>query len=572
MNSQYTNTFLMNCYQGVANGWAGVPLISTAKRRPPRNKSTNGSGGFKSIDAKDSSATASSMSKMALHAHGAPLILTNSGGSAASTSPQGPRNGNGFTRYRNKSSSSATTANQNASTHRMQPMLLNGGHHQYRVSASDSTNIINCERNFVTDENSSILSNSSSSASSSSGSPMVGDGLVGDACLPRIIKPRKRRKKERKPGSHTGHMSGGDATGDLAGSNHPKTSEEDDFEDDDALVTSNCSCRLCDPNSHIWSFPLRRVCSLETSSDNSFPDPMNGNDLYPLHHHQQATKSQNKSSSSQAKDVGVIGGNRVNQQRNEWRGSPARDQQLHLSLVGDECDNDLLGAEAVKLDNGMTQRDTTGMPLGILDGPRGYVHGGGVLFGRWPSMLENEQTSSKSGDEDSSVDFSCNNVGFAGDDAVHRSNSDSGYCGLRGNSANSDEDEELLIENLANLLNVNNKSVGVAKDSLSKRSSDSSGVSSASDCGSVFGECYSPLGSLGSPPSFAFNFPPTKGSGLFPMPIDHGLLEPDLQLMIATGTRSVEEQQQQHVLNCLDMDWYRAATTNRRLLMPYSNN
>lgn len=190
-----------------------------------------------------------------------------------------------------------------------------------------------------------------------------------------------------------------------------------------------------------------------------------------------------------------------------------------------------------------------------------------------------------------SSSFSCANAfaPTAGDsDLLHSSSHSGNYCGLRrrgcANGANnSDEDEEYLIENLANLLNGHS-----AKDSSSKRNSDSSGVSSASDCGSVFGECYSPLVNLGSPPSFAFSFPSPPNTGLFTNPLENGLMDPAAIEELLLNTRSTagmeeedvdvhhqqrqQQEQQQHVLNCLDMDWYRAATTNRRLLMPYSNN
>lgn len=596
MNSQYTNTFLMNCYQGVAaaNGWAGVPLISTAKRRPLRK---NTSAAYKAIDAKDFVAGCrSSMSKMALHAHGAPLILSHdnascnkNGVSGAGVNVQGPRNGNGPLISRLPPSSSQTQpppppppsmryrskSNQNA--HRVQ---LNGGHQQQQRVSATSDNL-HCDRGikFVTDENSSILSNSSSASCSSTSSP--GSSSSSDACLPRIIKPRKRRKKERKPGSN-GLMSGDPREdNDLTGNHHEldssKAASEEDFEDDEAAVSdfaTSCSCKLCDPNSHIWSFPLmRRGCLPEDDHNNNshhVSSGQSGVDLYQL----QANSL--KTQQHRAKDVGVIGGDRVNQQRSEWRGSPRQAQQAN-DLAVEECDDDLLNA---KLDNG-SQR---GLMLMGTAASATLGHSG-VLFGRWPMESSGSSKSAAALSDEESVDsFTCSNAFASGDDdllrAATHSMRRSDYCGLSSGALQlqSDDDEELLIESLANLLNVS------PKDSPGARSSDS-GVSSASDCGSVFGECYSPLVNLGSPPTFAFHFPAANGGagGIFP---DNGLLSPappkstrtfdELLWCSSTGHHLREEveteEQKQHVLNCLDMDWYRAATTNRRLLMPYSNN
>lgn len=576
MNSQYPNTFLMNCYQGLAaNGWTGVPLISTAKRRPPR-KATNGAfnnnNNKTAIEAKDFNQSGSSMSKMALHAHGAPLILSHSSNNNNNSSVvvpgvlQGPRHGNGpvnrlqplpstTMRYRNKS-------NQNA-----QPMhrQLNGGHnHQHQHHRVAMENSLLCDRGthqFVTDENSSILSNSSTDSSPGSSNS---SGIVSDACLPRIIKPRKRRKKERKPG----HLSGDPQEENDNTENHHyhlKTGSEEDFEDDEAVMT--CSCHLCDPHSHIWSFPLRRgrLCSLENEDDH-FPDRNNaGIDLYPA-------VGKNHKYQQRAKDVGVIGGDRVKQQRNEWRGS-----QQYLS----ECDNDLLNA---KMDNMMMSNQQQQQQDSVMGTSRG-----GVFVDRWPPMLEGI---GKSGEDP----FLCASRESAGSDALlllQKPPRDT-YCGLsvgRGGGG-SDEDEELLIENLANLLCVQSPSKDHTSGcALTRSSSDStsSGVSSASDSGSVFGECYSPLVNLGSPPSFAFNFPPSmQTGGIFPIAADKsGLMNGDQQttikqlLITATDVRGAAEreehdakdhQHKQHALSCLDMDWYRAATTNRRLLMPYINN
>lgn len=586
MNAQYTNTFLMNCYQGAANGWAGVPLISTAKRRSPRNKSTNSNGGggvaFNAIDVKDFPGPGgSSMSKMALHAQGPPIILNvnnnNCGGSQGGA--RHPSNGPSCRvqsamamRYRNK-------PNQNA--HRVQRhqfnggqvRLLSGGHDDNNINNNNIGNNHHCERamKFVADENSSILSNSSSS-SSSGGNSGDTNSMVADACLPRIIKPRKRRKKERKPGVGGGSFSSdGDRENHHQGNHQltPRTGSEEDFEDDEAVVsdyTTACSCRLCDPHSHIWSFPLRRGCSLENEVGDDDCDHFadipghDANDLY-----QSTGKSQKaqlhlpqQQQQQRPKDVGVIGGNRVNQQRNEWRGSPPQ-----ASLL---CDNGLLNAKLLD--------STTSQPRDLL--LMGMSRGSAL----WPDAVLDEHQRGLS-DEDSTDSFSCRN-GFTAtttekypghdDPLLHLHRNSLNYCGLQSVGC-CEEDEELLIENLANLLNVSSSECSPKDSPKSEpRSSDSSGISSGSDCGSVFGECYSPLVNLGSPPSIAFNFSPGV---LFPM-IDTGLLTQAVKDNRRPAAQDEEaddvKHQQQHVMNCLDMDWYRAATTNRRLLQPFSSN
>lgn len=172
-------------------------------------------------------------------------------------------------------------------------------------------------------------------------------------CLPRIIKPRKRRKKDRKPvtgaaamennptspftfasNQSSGYMQNMSvASNDFAFHNqmnesfrHPAPPPNDnnlffncDFDPGSVLPlpsstssspismsnsslssstnTSSCSCRLCDPNCKIWAFPLRR-----SFSDNAAE----------LEHHNNGNSD---GGATRKKDVGVIGGNRV---KTEW--------------------------------------------------------------------------------------------------------------------------------------------------------------------------------------------------------------------------------------------------------------
>lgn len=173
-------------------------------------------------------------------------------------------------------------------------------------------------------------------------------------CLPRIIKPRKRRKKDRKPVTgaamensspspftFAGNQSSGFMQSMSVANNNnsdfsfnqmnesfrrprPPTGESNlffncDFDPSSALPlpsstssspismsnsslssstnTSSCSCRLCDPNCKIWAFPLRR-----SFSDNAAE----------LEHH---NNGNSEGGETRKRDVGVIGGNRV---KTEW--------------------------------------------------------------------------------------------------------------------------------------------------------------------------------------------------------------------------------------------------------------
>lgn len=175
--------------------------------------------------------------------------------------------------------------------------------------------------------------------------------LASGTCLPRIIKPRKRRKKDRKPiasasmennplspFTFTSNQSNGfsqsiNVNSNNSNSNSFQNNINENFKRpappndsnlffnrnfDTSIVfplpsstssspislsnsslssssTSSCSCQLCDPNCKIWAFPLRR-----SFSDNSAElDHRNNESAY------DALMETSK------KDVGVIGGNRV---------------------------------------------------------------------------------------------------------------------------------------------------------------------------------------------------------------------------------------------------------------------
>ncbi|XP_020813389.1 homeobox protein slou [Drosophila serrata] len=125
-----------------------------------------------------------------------------------------------------------------------------------------------------------VLSSSSSSSSqekpqNSGGSCQDQGNSPSETCLPRIIKPRKRRKKDRKPGNglllkmesdmqtkinnqSEGYLVGGGGSG----SYHlpPGILQHDH-------THGVCFCRECDPLRSLWDYPLRRSLSDASSSE-----------------------------------------------------------------------------------------------------------------------------------------------------------------------------------------------------------------------------------------------------------------------------------------------------------------
>lgn len=314
--------YMVGCYPN-ANGWTGIPLISTVSRRP--RKFYGGKNGTEFDE--------TAMSRLALHAHGAPLILSG--------------------RYRGK-------------TNKKDPKPAQ----QFKENVSTNVN--------------SVYNHKSGESKTYDTGAQIYDASNGvssnDTCLPRIIKPRKRRKKDRKPTAinQTEPMSPQSSvpttptittvglTPQLMGQGPPtpshlfnltkmnsneffgnnvlekQTSVDSALQNDQFIpnnyynfndispailpstllssssassstssiasspislsnsslssasqtnITSSCSCRLCDPFCKIWAFPLRRSCS-----DNSAEL-----DIY----------NSSSDTNSVKKDVGVIGGNRL---------------------------------------------------------------------------------------------------------------------------------------------------------------------------------------------------------------------------------------------------------------------
>lgn len=280
-----------------ANEWAGAPLIKASEESRHKKLYSSRSNGYEYDE--------SSMSRLAKHTHGAPIIMSS--------------------RYRSKS---------------MKPMQPFG---------HENGNLRNFNANGFT------KAPSSDDAHNYDDSGYHANGT----CLPRIIKPRKRRKKDRKPivsasmennppnpftfasnqsngfmqiGNNNNNNGGGSASYQNQTNENFKRpappSESNlffncDFDPSNVLplpsstssspislsnsslssstTASSCSCRLCDPNCKIWAFPLRR-----SFSDNSAVE---------LDHHSNSSNSDGVHIEASKKDVGVIGGNRV---KTEW--------------------------------------------------------------------------------------------------------------------------------------------------------------------------------------------------------------------------------------------------------------
>ncbi|XP_037047258.1 putative uncharacterized protein DDB_G0286901 [Bradysia coprophila] len=330
--------YVTNCYQNT-NGWAGVPLISTASRRP--KKFNNNRHTIKSTN-QLTDFDENAMSRLAIHAHGAPLILAG--------------------RYRNKSSQHKREQSKIASgtfnkgdsdrngyslLHHKQQMIHNTNNNNNNRNNNNNNNVNNSNTTNAVIANGTLDNFSVNSDESSNSS----NGINVDTCLPRIIKPRKRRKKDRKPNVNTQQselvqgVNNNNSNAMINNNNNKNVNfncvnnnfeplnqdinmtttpignissmknslpneimqryeqELNDLPDGvtdiqnktDGIVeeTSSCSCRLCDPQCRIWAFPLRRSCSDKSETE-----------------------------IRQNKNVGVIGSNRVMTVRNEWRSSP----------------------------------------------------------------------------------------------------------------------------------------------------------------------------------------------------------------------------------------------------------
>uniref|UniRef100_A0A182IYS7 Uncharacterized protein n=1 Tax=Anopheles atroparvus TaxID=41427 RepID=A0A182IYS7_ANOAO len=351
-------------YMAGANGWTGVPLISTASsnRRPRKNFGAGGgsSGGsnapgnhyhhqhhppnqyqqqqqqqqqphFGQTLPKSNSAEFdenANLTRLALHAHGAPLILSanryHHGSShrnhkSSSSTPSSsvaagakivtsasragePENSSNFSARPSKQhpvqqlhGSAPSAAYETVSSHHAQ-------HHPHQQlsasssSASSTSGGLEYGLNGPVTSGSTANPNPTSTAMSTSVSSSSSSST--EMCLPRIIKPRKRRKKDRKPNAPTANAAAPRPT--LPEPASPSSS-----------ASSACSCRLCDPFGRIWAFPMLRQqqeqpCTAALA-DTTFHEP----------------SVESGAPAGRKKDVGVIGSNRSapgsSSFRGEWR-------------------------------------------------------------------------------------------------------------------------------------------------------------------------------------------------------------------------------------------------------------
>jgi hypothetical protein len=325
----HPHNYMVGCYPN-ANGWTGVPLISTASRRPRKFGGGNGVGHHdlnRSLSLNAADFDEHSITRLALHAHGAPLIFSGR---------YRCKNNNGVNKKEPRltvNNNNPNTANNNHAS--KDEFVKSGGYANFApaVVAADANST-------TSDEN---VATSGSSNSSVTNSP--------DTCLPRIIKPRKRRKKDRKPqpgqenptapspapvvATPQPNVPKANACGSKGGNEVPTnkqycgesaspappiqfhvqfqhfTPDTTPPPADTNNPLSSCSCRLCDPFCKIWAFPLRRSCSDNSAETNS-----------PSASSSVASSSASSSNSSINRNVGVIGGNRSSSARSEWKSTP----------------------------------------------------------------------------------------------------------------------------------------------------------------------------------------------------------------------------------------------------------
>lgn len=220
-NGNHPHNYMLGCYPN-ANGWAGVPLISTACRRPRKynhhnnnnnninNNNQNGNHTMRSMTSNSNDFDENAMSRLAKHAQGAPLILTG--------------------RYKNKSYVNNNNNNNNIKKENIIQLKQNNVNPKddfltprsinnstcYNVTQNNNNNNNNfCpnnnqinnnqqHKNINSNNNISIADTISITSDESTGSSV--NNCPQETCLPRIIKPRKRRKKDRKPITNTIQM------------------------------------------------------------------------------------------------------------------------------------------------------------------------------------------------------------------------------------------------------------------------------------------------------------------------------------------------------------------------------
>jgi hypothetical protein len=366
-NNSHRSCFPNGSTNAYANDWTGVPLIksnsssSTISSEPhaqqqqryhKKNIYSTRSNGFEFDE--------NSMSRLAKHTQGAPIIMSNSN------------------RYRSNKpikTMQSSFNHENCGSRNFSSSNNSSNNHSNTNNNNNTNYVTVTKQQPITSSTSTVATPESCSMIESENQNYEDAGYNSNGtCLPRIIKPRKRRKKDRKPvvsvdinpptqhlqttknsypftfasnqssngylqsmtssnnnNNNIGVSNGFNATTTLnSGENYTRPMPlndmnlffNNDFELNSAnpaqtsssasspislsnsslssssATTSSCSCRLCDPNCRIWAFPLRR-----SFSDNSATELDRHNDG--LHFESMPLNGSNK------KDVGVIGGNRV---------------------------------------------------------------------------------------------------------------------------------------------------------------------------------------------------------------------------------------------------------------------
>uniref|UniRef100_A0A182MC70 Uncharacterized protein n=1 Tax=Anopheles culicifacies TaxID=139723 RepID=A0A182MC70_9DIPT len=269
-NVASSSNYMVGCYGGGGSvgtsGWTGVPLISTASSNRRHRKHFAGSGVANSGNhypyqhhltqqqqhynfAKGTSSGTefdenANLTRLALHAHGAPLILSNSSRyhhghhrnpkSSLAGTHQTTGSGAGSAKAvtigsQIQQQESSTNCSTRSSTQLPHPGLgCNVGPrrpldaHPANVGAGGQSSGVIIKSyetvasldmnpsNGTTNASSTVMSGSvmsssvsSSSSSSTSSTSSTTSSVSTEMCLPRIIKPRKRRKKDRKPNAQT---------------------------------------------------------------------------------------------------------------------------------------------------------------------------------------------------------------------------------------------------------------------------------------------------------------------------------------------------------------------------------
>ncbi|XP_066992745.2 uncharacterized protein [Anabrus simplex] len=198
-HNNYNGVPLCECgantrYGSAGRSWAGMPLISMASTGSRRNRKSStstpagrtGKGSCKGVDGEQ---TRTPLSRLAIHTQGAPLILAG--------------------RY--------SSNNNNNTTSKGPPVRQHPARKYNNGTINNSKEII---------EKNSVPGSTSATPNSSDTLSVASDESSGHSenSLPRIIKPRKRRKKDRKP-PPSANISPSEATKSVSPSSESKNQE-----------------------------------------------------------------------------------------------------------------------------------------------------------------------------------------------------------------------------------------------------------------------------------------------------------------------------------------------------------